>query len=57
MKDKTLDPIFYNFSSSNGVEEGMSTIISYMPKFVFDDHNHLVAIEYKGYPIIGVKPL
>lgn len=57
MKPKVLDPIFYNFSSSNGVEEGMSTIISYMPKFVFDDHNHLVAIECKGYPIIGVKPL
>ena len=57
MKDKTLEPIFYNFNSTSGIEEGMSTIISYFPKLVYDDHNHLVVIEYKGYPIIGVKPL
>lgn len=57
MKPKVLEPIFYNFNSSSGIEEGMSTIIHYMPKLIYDDHNHLVAIMYKGYPIIGVKPL
>lgn len=57
MKPKVLEPIFYNFNSTSGIEEGMSTIISYMPKFVLDDHNHVVAVEYKGYPIIGVKHL
>ena len=57
MKSKVLEPIFYNFNSSSGIEEGMSTIIHYMPKLIYDDHNHLVAIMYKGYPIIGVKPL
>lgn len=29
MNPKVLEPIFYNFNSSSGVEEGMSTIISY----------------------------
>ena len=57
MKTKVLEPIFYNFNSSSGIEEGMSTIISYMPKLVYDGYHHSVAIEYKGYPIIGVKPL
>lgn len=57
MKDKTLDPIFYNFNSSTGIEEGISTIISYRPKFIYDNQNRLVAIMYKGYPIIGAMPL
>jgi hypothetical protein len=28
MKPKILEPIFYNFNSSSGIEEGMSTFLN-----------------------------